>query len=95
MKLPIMALSNTTYNSGNLRCVYVSEKRLFKTTLFTESKEDILNLFSKLMPLTKTNFVKENISYTENSKRNYNIRKKEPLKNTKLNHFEKLKKNDS
>ena len=90
LKIKILALSNTTYNSGNLRCVYVSEKRLFKTTLFTESKEDILNLFSKLMPLTKTNFVKENISYTENSKRNYNIRKKEPLQNTNLNHFEKL-----
>lgn len=75
-------IRNTNYFSlylyggpGPLRCIYISEKRLFKTTVFTESKDDIINLFKKIIPLTKTNFVENNISYTENSKRDHNIRK--------------------
>lgn len=90
LKIKIQSISNFTYNFGNLRCVYVSEKRLFKTTLFTTSKEDIIKLFDQIIPITKTEFLKTNISYTENSKRNYNIRKNQPLKNTNLNKFEKF-----
>ena len=90
LRLKIQSIAHITYNFGNLRCLYVSEKRLFKTTLFTSSKDDIINLFDKIIPITETKFLKENISYTENSKRDYDIRKKQPLKDTNLNKFEKF-----
>jgi len=85
LRLEILTISHYTYTAGPLRCIYISEKRLFKTTVFTESKDDIINLFKKIIPLTKTNFVENNISYTENSKRDHNIRKRLPLTGTNLN----------
>lgn len=85
LRIKIQQLSNYNYTAGPLRCVYVSENRLFKTTVFTQSKDDIIYLFDKIIPITKTKFLKQNISYTENSKRDYDIRKKTPLKGTNLN----------
>lgn len=87
LKITVQQLANTTYTAGNLRCLYVSEKRLFKTTVFTQSKQDIINLFKNIIPITKTNFIEQNISYTENSKRNYNLKKQTPLKKTNLNSY--------
>lgn len=85
LKLKIQNISNKTYIYGNLRCNYVSEKRLFKTTIFCNSKNSALNLFNNLIPLTKTNYLKENFSFTENSKRNHGLRRSSELYNIKVN----------
>lgn len=78
-------ISNITYVSGNLRCVYVGEKRMFKTTVFSNSKETVINLLKNLMPFTNTSFIEKNISFTENSKREYNLKRMIPLKDAKVN----------
>lgn len=87
LKTKINAVSLINYTCGNLRCNYVSEKRLFKTTVFCNSKETVLNLFKYLIELTNTKSIKENFSFTENSRRNHNLRRDKSLNNIKLNKF--------
>lgn len=84
-KLKIQSISRINYIYGGLKGVYVSEKSLFKTTIFGNDKNEILNLLTNLIPLTNTQFLEQNISYIENSKRNHNLRCKSPLKNIKIN----------
>lgn len=85
LKLQIQDISSINYVCGNLRCNYVGEKRLFKTTVFSNSKETVLNLFERLIPLTNTKYLKENFSFTENSRRNHNLKIKNPLLKIKIN----------
>lgn len=85
LKLKIKSISNINYTYGGFKGVYVGENRLFKTTIFSINKDEIINLLNKLIPLTNTNFVKENISYIENSKRHHNLRRVLPLTNIKIN----------
>lgn len=61
------------------------KKRLFKTTVFANSQETVLDLFDSLIPLTKTNYLKENFSFTENSRRNHGLRRSSELYNIKVN----------
>ena len=85
LRQQIIQLSDFSYFSGNLRCLYVSQNRLFKTTVFCSDKKDAISLFQKLIPISKTSFLENNFSFTENSKREHFQRKKQPLKNTNLN----------
>lgn len=38
LRLKLRNICDLTYESGDLRCVYVGENRLFKTTIFANSK---------------------------------------------------------
>lgn len=87
LKLKLQAISLITYTCGTLRCNYVSEKRLFKTTVFSSSKETVFNLFKNIISLTNTVYLEKNFSFTENSRRDHNLRRKQGLENIKINKF--------
>lgn len=85
LKSKIKNISLITYFCGNLRCNYVGENRLFKTTVFSNSKKTVLNLFENLISLTNTKYLKDNFSFTENSKRNHGLRRQHKLNNIEIN----------
>lgn len=62
-------------------------KRLFKTTIFSDSKSTVINLLKEIIRLTNTKFIEENIYFTEKSKRNHNIKRTEVLLDGKLNNY--------
>ena len=85
LKFQINLISTVTYIYGGLKSVYVGENRLFKKTIFASNKNESINLLKKLIPLTNTKFLENNISFIENSKRVDNARRKTSLKNIKVN----------
>lgn len=59
LRSKLIELSNLTYMSGQLPCVYIGKNRLFKTTIFSNSKETVIELLKQLMPLTNTTFIEK------------------------------------
>jgi hypothetical protein len=57
----LFSLKDFTYKYGGLKCHYVAPNKLFKTTLFSYSKEEGLRALVAFLPLSGTNFVPENL----------------------------------
>lgn len=85
LRKQVASLNNLTYVAGKIRCNYVAEKRLFKTTIFSDSEQTVKDLLRQLIPLTNTQYIEENISFTFNSKRDHDIKRKKSLDNVIVN----------
>lgn len=91
LKKEASKLKQFYYLSGPIRCNYIAPKRLFKTTVFTKTKTETDRLFNAILPLGGNEFVKNQLSYTELSKRlPYTRAETTPRKDIQINPVVKL-----
>ena len=75
------------YTYGTVRSHYINPQKRFKTTLFSESKEQAEFVFNKVLGVINESFDKKDLSHTTDIKRENNTKRSKELDNIGLNKY--------
>lgn len=78
-------LEGLEYTYGRTRAYYVSPDKRFKTSLFSNSREDANFIYQKALSYINDSFDSKNVSYTEKIERQNNTSRKTPLDGIPVN----------
>ena len=70
---------------GNLRANYVDENRLFRTTIYVNTKESVIYLLNLLIPIGLLTFNEKQLSFTEQNERVNIAKRTTSLNKIKIN----------
>jgi len=81
------ALEGMEYTYGRVRAYYVSPDKRFKTSLFSNSREDANTIYTKTLSYINDVFDPKNVSYTEKIERENNTSRTTPLDGIPVNPY--------
>lgn len=79
LKAQVQMHTDLEYSHGSVRGNYVSKDKRFKTTVFCETRQQVVSVLSTLCEIVKEPFAPENLSFTEGRKRDPITRREAPL----------------
>lgn len=87
LRVRAISLENLTYTYGRTRAYYVSPDKRFKTSLFSDTREEANHVLNETLTYINDVFDIKNVSYTEKIERENKTSRKTPLDGLPINRY--------